>query len=68
MTARIDTGALGRDARGSRAPLDVTSDLQVLPAKADRDSTAAKRLLETFGDVEGLSMAEVADALGIVPS
>ena len=61
MTAPIDTGVLGRDARGSRAQLDVTPDPQVMPAKADRDwalvdalrrrdSTAAERLLETYGD------------------
>ncbi len=61
MTAPIDTGAVGQAARGSRAQLDVTADPQVMPAKADRDwalvdalrrrdSTAAERLLETFGD------------------
>jgi RNA polymerase sigma-70 factor, ECF subfamily len=61
MTAANDTGAQGRDPRGSRAQLDVTPDPQVMPAKVDRDwalvgalrrhdSTAAERLLETFGD------------------
>ncbi len=61
MTAPIDTGVPGSDARGSRGPLDVTPDPQVMPAKVDRDwtlvdalrrrdSTAAERLLETFGD------------------
>jgi RNA polymerase sigma-70 factor (ECF subfamily) len=61
MTAPIDTGALGQDARGSRAQLEVTPDPQVMPGKVDRDwalvdalrrrdSTAAERLLETFGD------------------
>jgi RNA polymerase sigma-70 factor (ECF subfamily) len=61
MTAPIDTGALGQDARGSRAQLEATPDPQVMPGKVDRDwalvdalrrreSTAAERLLETFGD------------------
>jgi len=61
MTASNDTGVLGRDAKGSRAQLDVTPDPQVIPAKVDRDwalvdalrrrdSTAAERLLETYGD------------------
>jgi RNA polymerase sigma-70 factor (ECF subfamily) len=61
MTAPNDTGVLGRDARGSRAQLDVTPDPQFIPATADRDwtlvdalrrrdSTAAERLLETYGD------------------
>ena len=61
MTAPIETGALGQDARASRAQLDVTPDPQVMPLKVDRDwtlvdalrrrdSTAAERLLETFGD------------------
>jgi RNA polymerase sigma-70 factor, ECF subfamily len=61
MTAPNDTGALGRDARASRTQLDVTPDPQVMPAKVDRnwtlvealrrrDSTAADRLLETYGD------------------
>jgi hypothetical protein len=39
MTAPIETGALGQDARASRAPLDVTPDPQVMPGKADRDWT-----------------------------
>ncbi len=61
MPAPNDTGALGRDARASRAQLDVMPDPQVMPAKVDRDwtlvealrrrdSTAAERLLETYGD------------------
>src|SRR5580765_4091597 len=61
MTAPNDTGVLGRDARGSRAQLDVTPDPQLIPATVDRDgtlvdalrrrdSTAAERLLETYGD------------------
>ncbi len=61
MTASNDTGVLGRDAKGSRAQLDVTPNPQVIPAKVDRDwalvealhrrdSTAAERLLETYGD------------------
>jgi len=61
MTASNNTGVLGRDAKGSRAQLDVTPDPQVIPAKVDRDwalvdalrrrdSTAAERLLETYGD------------------
>ena len=61
MTAANDTGALGLNARGSRAQLEATPDPQVMPGKVDRDwalvdalrrreSTAAERLLETFGD------------------
>jgi RNA polymerase sigma-70 factor (ECF subfamily) len=61
MRAPNDTGVLGRDAKGSRAQLDVTPDPQVIPARVDRDwalvealrrrdSTAAERLLETYGD------------------
>jgi len=61
MTAPNDTGVLGRDARGSRAQLDVTPDPQLIRATADRDGTlvdalrrrdptAAERLLETYGD------------------
>jgi RNA polymerase sigma-70 factor (ECF subfamily) len=61
MTAPNDTGVLGRDAKGSRAQLDVTPDPQVIPVKVARDwalvealrrrdSTAAERLLETYGD------------------
>jgi len=61
MTAPNDTGTLGWQARGSRAQLDLTPESQVMSATVDRDwtlvealrrrdSAAAERLLETFGD------------------
>jgi len=63
MTAPNDTGVLGRDARGSRAQLDVTPDPQLIRATADRDGTLVIEAATVLGLAAGDEVALV-DASG----